>query len=489
MLVTFGIMYEDSKYNGNSENTRSGLGSTELSLLDWFCTPSTTTEYTKYASEQLAPKLFELGYCFEPNEDFSNIEVGDILIWNRDTANDDDVVDDDDGTTRWRGVDHTSIAGSMNPDGTFSTWEAVGGTDGGEGGPAYSTYQFAYVKPRIILVARLRKPMANYVNERVCSYIMPPKTGHSNLWMSFEASLKAFTPYTIMAKLKSDNTASSNDYVFVRDRENKPIVSFNKNNKNKLVSRVVYLDHDVDFCAVWINTDNDVAKCTLESFEIYEGINKNITDNYKISLDYYEANEYNLTNHDEDELKQILIDAVASIRRLAYKEIYIRTVDNTKETFLGHYNWIVSVTRFNNQYALCDFSSYMTKEKYRVVVDSLENTMSVENYTDVDNIVTTQISLTAGTNHAAFGGCYFTTDGKYVSIHLGIIGLATNEVVTVGTLPEWARPKKDIVLKCGGVNWYDTESVTIAPSSGNIRVKSTSGGIWLDAVYCIYPIS
>ncbi|MBT2614120.1 MULTISPECIES: pyocin knob domain-containing protein [unclassified Bacillus (in: firmicutes)] len=68
-LLIRGVPYEKSRYNGNSENVGSKLFFHDIDPYKY-----------RYAN-QIGKYAYEKGYSFIPNEDFSNVEPGDILFF------------------------------------------------------------------------------------------------------------------------------------------------------------------------------------------------------------------------------------------------------------------------------------------------------------------------------------------------------------------------------------------------------------------------
>lgn len=68
-LLTRGVTFENSRYNGNTENIVNPMFYNGFDAME-----------IRYAN-QMAKHLYDRGYTFTPNEDFSNIEPGDILFF------------------------------------------------------------------------------------------------------------------------------------------------------------------------------------------------------------------------------------------------------------------------------------------------------------------------------------------------------------------------------------------------------------------------
>jgi len=98
MLISLGISFENSQYKdgGNYHIFRNRY--TE-DILKWF----SDSIQVKY-SRDIAQKMYTDGYCLIPNENFSNLESGDILFFNLDSSNDRPGID-------FMGVDHSAIFG------------------------------------------------------------------------------------------------------------------------------------------------------------------------------------------------------------------------------------------------------------------------------------------------------------------------------------------------------------------------------------------
>jgi hypothetical protein len=105
-------------------------------MMDWFM----NNEYN--SSRDLAVYLYNQGFCFKPNPDYSNIDTGDILFFDLDSTNNREGID-------FLGIDHSGIFGYRIGD-RYVTYEV------GSGAPEQMQRASGTMK-KIVLCARLPK--------------------------------------------------------------------------------------------------------------------------------------------------------------------------------------------------------------------------------------------------------------------------------------------------------------------------------------------
>ena len=144
VLLAFGVTYENSAFKrGAGNNKLDPRCCTNLDLWEWFKTDKegeTGDLRFKYSSD-LAKYCHERGYCFEPNEDLSNIKTGDIIFLK-------DQIAGGDASPTYLDIDHTAVFGFWNSNGGYTCWE-VGSL------PSAQFYSRANLDNNCVLVCRL----------------------------------------------------------------------------------------------------------------------------------------------------------------------------------------------------------------------------------------------------------------------------------------------------------------------------------------------
>lgn len=194
MLLAFGVYYQNSAYvQGSGNNILDNNCCTDLELWDWFRSEnagqSGDARY-KYTYD-LAEWLFDHGYCFEPNEDLSNIKPGDILLMKNQTGSE--------GISTFRDIDHSCVFAYWNNDNMYTVWE-VGNL------PSAQQYFKTNLEENCVLVARF--PMNN-INEPIdnIAYFNGVVTNDSPVldYIRTNVELKAGEYYTLNAKITNDS--------------------------------------------------------------------------------------------------------------------------------------------------------------------------------------------------------------------------------------------------------------------------------------------
>lgn len=96
-LMIHGVRFENSRYNGNTEN----IGSS------FFFHNINSYKY-RYAN-QIAKYAFEKGYAFKPNSDFSNVEPGDLLFFSWNSWNGSGDLAEDMRNNAFMKIDHVAV--------------------------------------------------------------------------------------------------------------------------------------------------------------------------------------------------------------------------------------------------------------------------------------------------------------------------------------------------------------------------------------------
>lgn len=147
MLIALGISFENSKYRGsNNDGIFKDRYSQEIS--EWF----SDSGKAKF-SYDLAYKMYSDGHCFIPNEDFSNVETGDILFFNLNPSN-------DTHNSYFMGIDHSAIFGYGFGD-KFLIYE-VGDDKGPQNVPKSKN-----IINKVVLVGRMPHSDAKLLKPRV----------------------------------------------------------------------------------------------------------------------------------------------------------------------------------------------------------------------------------------------------------------------------------------------------------------------------------
>lgn len=108
VLMMYGIDYQHSEYNlGTGNYVADGRFCEDAEMLEWFSTPfeGAVGDHRWKYTYHLAQYMYERGYCFEPNEDLSNIRPGDVLFFKH------QINGGENTTSTFREIDHSAIFG------------------------------------------------------------------------------------------------------------------------------------------------------------------------------------------------------------------------------------------------------------------------------------------------------------------------------------------------------------------------------------------
>lgn len=150
MLMAYGIRYENSAYQqGSGNNIIDDRFYEDKGMLDWFSTENEgqSGDYRWKYTYDLASYMYERGYCFEPNDDLSNVQPGDILFMKNQISG-------SEGVSTFREIDHSAIFGWWVSDNSYIVFE-VGSK------PSAQLYYKSTLEDNLVLVGRLAtKPCA-----------------------------------------------------------------------------------------------------------------------------------------------------------------------------------------------------------------------------------------------------------------------------------------------------------------------------------------
>ena len=263
MLVAFGVSYENSAYQlGTGNNILNDNCCSDLELWNWFKTKwydSDEDEAYKYTYD-LAKWLYDHGYCFEPNDDLSNIKSGDMLLMKGQTG--------DGGTSTFRDIDHCAIFAYWNNDNMYTVWE-VGSL------PSAQQYFKSNLEENCVLVARF--PMTN-VDEPIENIgLFEGQISSANNLISYLYS-KGFTPnkyYTFIGKIT--NNADIGDVYPVIYQENTRLGGYNDaiskpDDDIYVIPFVPPVDSSINLRMNRRSSEIAQPTTTLEWFNIVEGL-------------------------------------------------------------------------------------------------------------------------------------------------------------------------------------------------------------------------
>lgn len=118
LLMAYGVSYEKSAYaNGSGNNTfdQDFFQDSEL----WYYMaeekPGETGDFRWKYSADMAKWCWENGYCFEPNEELTNVQPGDLLFMKNQLS--------EDYGDPWRNIDHVGVFAYFVGNGQFFNWE------------------------------------------------------------------------------------------------------------------------------------------------------------------------------------------------------------------------------------------------------------------------------------------------------------------------------------------------------------------------------
>ena len=108
MLMLYGIDYYHSEYTlGTGNYVVDNRFCEDMSILEYFSTPfeGATGDHRWKYTYHMAAYMYERGYCFEPNEDLSNVQPGDVLFFKH------QINGGENTTSTFREIDHSAIFG------------------------------------------------------------------------------------------------------------------------------------------------------------------------------------------------------------------------------------------------------------------------------------------------------------------------------------------------------------------------------------------
>lgn len=91
-------------------------------------------------------------------------------------------------------------------------------------------------------------------------------------------------------------------------------------------------------------------------------------------------------------------------------------------------------------------------------------------------------SFTPSHGTSAFGGCWYSRSGEYVTVHVGLTGITANTNHIIGTLPVGYRPVSQC-CSAGSSETYGQEAHLYIRENGNIDVWSPNSMASLDATF------
>ena len=169
MLMAYGIRYENSAYQqGSGNNIIDDRFYEDKEMLDWFSTENEgqSGDYRWKYTYDLASYMYERGYCFEPNDDLSNVQPGDILFLKNQ-------IGESEGISTFREIDHSCIFGWWVSNNSYVVFE-VGNK------PSAQLYYRNNLEENLVLVGRMAtKPCAE--DFQVVSYQQDAVTSNQSL--------------------------------------------------------------------------------------------------------------------------------------------------------------------------------------------------------------------------------------------------------------------------------------------------------------------
>ena len=93
---------------------------------------------------------------------------------------------------------------------------------------------------------------------------------------------------------------------------------------------------------------------------------------------------------------------------------------------------------------------------------------------------------TSGSAYEGYGGCYYYKKGSKVHIHLGLEGIANEQINPIFTMPEGFRPRTSVFNTGIGNNYLTISGINVM-ETGLIRVAVPSGGyVGADMEYDVF---
>jgi hypothetical protein len=205
MLILSGIPYKNSKYGGGN-NTPNGEGYYNQDLIDFYSDVSGGSQTTFKYSQHLAEYLYDRGFCYYAEPDFSNVDTGDILFYSNNT----NPLESGD-SNRFLGIDHSCIYSHKQNDNTFGVYEVQ------NEGPVFGKYLISNYKP--VLCARLPRKNGSI---RTTNIVTNPKKSFSVTTSTVRTvtasnGFKANKQYTLVTKITYVNN-TPNVYPGLKDQ-------------------------------------------------------------------------------------------------------------------------------------------------------------------------------------------------------------------------------------------------------------------------------
>ena len=196
VLMMYGIDYEHSEYNlGTGNYVVDGRFCEDSGILEYFSTPfeGATGDHRWKYTYHLAAYMYERGYCFEPNEDLSNIRPGDVLFFKH------QINGGENTTSTFREIDHSAIFGWWASDSSCVVFD-VGNL------PSAGLNLITNLQENLVLVGRMATQATNDDFE-IISYQQDAVTTNTTTLTNVRCrNFEADEFYTLVAKIANSET-------------------------------------------------------------------------------------------------------------------------------------------------------------------------------------------------------------------------------------------------------------------------------------------
>lgn len=261
ILVTLGIRFEDSAYNGG-KNIPIISDLSRLELAEYMKTGTEGVQSSYVFSQHIAQWLYQKGFCFYPNPDLLNVEVGDILFFNNTKSDDENV---------FLGIDHCGIFAYHIHENLWGVWEVQ------NEGPVYAEYTHSS-NLKVVLCARLPKenhifPTLHINTDSTKKYSSREKTLRPLINL---CGYKPGKQYTLIAKIKYSDSNLIN-YPGIHDSKDISLCSYHNLPKKPLdcIYKLPFVPKMEDIC-IYLDTRVSVGggemNAICEWAFVYEGL-------------------------------------------------------------------------------------------------------------------------------------------------------------------------------------------------------------------------
>lgn len=257
-LILHGVTFENSRHSGNVENLNNDLFFNDIDSYKY-----------RYA-HSMAKYFYENGYTFKPEKDFSNVQAGDLLFFNWNSST------EETKESLFMGIEHVAFYLNKNNEDDYSTLQYYPTSNTVFYPGANKTYM-----SQCVLVARVPfKDVTPKKRKNLLVDSFTEKAANGSIDIGFYAMNKPFEKgkyYTAVI----DAEIGSGGYLILQSN-NRTIFTDNRRQKaynGKVILTFPYqLTDDTPITRIKVAIGNSVTVGKIKSFELFEGLNLNMTN-------------------------------------------------------------------------------------------------------------------------------------------------------------------------------------------------------------------